>query len=235
MDPHTLAMARARKEYPNLPESYFQNENLLEEQRNLIKFEQKQTETVNQPIITALLDIFRRFPNIEITHGLSGTTTLKISKKCKSAFLFKDDCCDTVTKFVSAFTRAVANVYNNRSVSKFTPLSQYGMSFNVKRNFFDSCKKTLPIELDSFLNLIGKNQDFFTRLAPIEDNNSRETMSNFNRDSMYEPSTAAAGGYHSRRKRRTSKKSRKSRPCRRSSHNKKRHTKHHTKKYRNRK
>lgn len=89
MDPHTLAMARAQKEYPNLPESYFKNENLLEEQRNLEKFEQKQTETVNQPIISALLDTFKEFKNIEITHGSSGTTTLKISKSVILLFCIK--------------------------------------------------------------------------------------------------------------------------------------------------
>jgi hypothetical protein len=218
---------------PTYYEKNYKSELAAEESKKYYDIENAK----NQKLTTTLLDALKKFENIDILVSNENKLPyeITISKDCKSALFFKDDCCDTVTKFVSAFTRAVANVYINHSVSEFTPLSQYGMSFNVKRNFFDSCKKTLPTELDSFLNLIGKNQDFFTRLAPIEDNNSRETMSNFNRDSMYEPSTAAAGGYHSRRKRRTSKKSRKSRPRCRSSHNKKRHTKRHTKRYRNRK
>ena len=52
-----------------------------------------------------LESLLKKFENIDILVSNENKLPyeITISKDCKSALFFKDDCCDTVTKFVSAF------------------------------------------------------------------------------------------------------------------------------------
>ena len=136
---------------------------------------------------------------------------LSISKNCWASNvpldIAKNNCCNTVTKFIKAFNSAIASVYTNR-IQIGTPLRNFVgiMPVSIDANFFNTCiinsddvmSNTVTMDdVNVFLSLIGKDTNYFEAFQLVS---KREYESNaVGRDQSEDPPVGHGGRNHRRR------------------------------------
>ena len=130
---------------------------------------------IRRQIMNALLSAFRPFQNqkfITLTQDNSGLR-LKIHKNCRAsnsriAFL-RNNCCKTVTGFITRFNSAIASVYREYRIDPETPLVMFfeQLHIDISPNFFDACanQSSTDAEVSLFLKLTSINKLHFSALS----------------------------------------------------------------------